>query len=228
MNNLTAVPLHPHQTVHSPFYFNSAAYLLEIDREKAANVGELLEALRNCSEDSIFQHTFRTLQQHHFITDGYSNDFAYWAHLARDEEGLAKKLADVDIQSVTSIQDLRAEIVQIVEGYLRREPASRNRPALKPFCFCSSKTVVLPTTYMANSLNEFADALEKVSVHSIHYHFIEARLRLKLKTNDFSQWLDRELGRKQEAVRLDGLDIYTSSLEEIRNQMIAIVRDAVN
>jgi hypothetical protein len=228
MNNLTAAPLHYDQASSSPFHFNSAVYLLEIDREKAANVGELLEALRNCSEDSIFQHTFRTLQEHHFISEGYSNDFAHWAHLARNEEDLAKKLADVDIQSVTSIADLRTEIIQIVEEYLRREPESRNRPALKPFCFCSSKTVVIPTTYVANSLKEFLDALEKVSVHSIHYHFIEARLRLKLTTNDFSQWLDRELGMKQEAARLDGLDIYTSSLEEIRHQIVAILRDTAN
>ena len=115
MNNLTAAPPLHDQAVCSPFHFNSAAYLLEIDREKAANVGELLEALRSCSQDSIFQHTFRTLQQHHFISDGYSNDFAHWAHLARNEEDLAKKLADVDIQSVTSIENLRVDIVQIVE-----------------------------------------------------------------------------------------------------------------
>jgi Family of unknown function (DUF5752) len=121
MNNLTAAPQHPGHAVRSPFYFNSVAYLLEIDREKAANIGELLEALRNCSPDSIFQHTFRTLQQHHFISDGYSNDFAHWAHLARNEEDLAKKLAEVDIQSVTSIENLRGGDCP----NRRRVPASR-------------------------------------------------------------------------------------------------------
>jgi hypothetical protein len=67
-----------------------------------------------------------------------------------------------------------------------------------------------------------------VSLHSIHYHFIEARLRLKLETNDFSQWLDHKLGMKQAAVRLNGLDIYTSSLEEIRNQIVGNLRGLVN
>jgi hypothetical protein len=228
MNNLTTAPPYSNQVAHSPFHFNSAAYLLQIDRERAANVGELLDDLRNCSEDSIFQHTFRTLQQHHFISEGYWDDFAHWAHLTRQEEALAKKLASVDIRSFTSIEDLRARIVNIVAEYVQREPQSRYRPALKPFCFCSSVTVVMPTNFVAHSLAEFINAMEQVSLHSIHYHFLEARLRLKLKTNDFSQWLDREMGMKQEASRLDSLDIYTSSLEQIRSQMVAILRSTVN
>jgi uncharacterized protein DUF5752 len=228
MNNLTTTPLPSNEATRAPFHFNSAAYLLQIDREKAASVGELLEALRSCSEDSIFQHTFRTLQQHHFIGEGFSNDFAHWAHLARNEEGLAKKLAGLDIRSFTSIGDLRAKLVKIVEEYLQGEPASRNRPALKPFCFCSSETVVIPTTFVANSFREFINALEKVSVHSIHYHFIEARLRLKLKTNDFSQWLKSEMGFDRMAGLLDDLDIYVSSLEEIRSQLVLILRSAVD
>jgi Family of unknown function (DUF5752) len=228
MNNLTAAPLHPVKAANSPFHFNLAAYLVQIDRERALNLGELLEALRNCSEDSIFQHTFRTLQEHHFIGEGYSNDFAHWAHIARHEEGLAKELADVDIRSFTSIGDLRANIVQIVEEYLRHESASRDRSALNPFCFCSSETVVMPTSFVAYSLPDFTKALEQVSVHSIHYHFIEARLRLKLRTNDFSQWMDHELGMKQEANQLNDLDIYTSNLEDIRGQIVAILRRRVN
>jgi hypothetical protein len=228
MNNLTATFFHSDQTTHSPFHFNSAAYLLQIDREKAANPGQLLETLRSCSEDSIFQHTFRTLQEHHYIRGGYSNDFAHWAHLVHHEEGLAKKLAEIDIRSFTSIEDLRRQIVQIVEDYLHGEPAARDRMAEKPFCFCSSETVVLPTSFVAHSVQEFMNALEQVSVHSIHYHFIEARLRLKLETNDFSQWLDREMGMKREANRVNGLDIYTSNLEDIRDQIITILRGQVN
>jgi hypothetical protein len=228
MNNLTAASSPPAKTSHSPFHFNSAAYLLQIDREKAANLGELLESLRNCSEDSIFQHTFRTLQEHHYIREGYSNDFAHWAHLVHQEEGLAKELAQVDIRSVTSIEDLRTQIVRIVEDYLRREPASRDRMAEKPFCFCSSETVVVPSSFVAHNIQEFVTAIEQVSVHSIHYHFIEARLRLKLETNDFSEWLDREMDMKQAATRLNKLDIYDSNLDDIRSQIITILRGRAN
>ena len=224
MNDLTA-PVHPAKAIHSPFHFNSAAYLVRIERERAANIGELLLAVRKCSEDSIFQHTFRTLQEHHFIDEGYSNDFALWTHLGRYAEGLAKDLASVDIRSFTSIEDLRARIVQVVEEYLRREPASRDRPAGKPFCFCSSETVLMPTSFVARNLQEFTQAMRQVSVHSIHYHFIEARLRLRLKTNDFSRWL-KEMGLAREAMRVNELDIYTSALDDVRGDIVAILEAA--
>jgi hypothetical protein len=227
MNHLTATP-NANREARSPFHLNSGAYLLRIERERAANLGELLDALRTCPEDSIFQHTFRTLQEHHFIREGYSNDFAHWAYISCHEVGLAERLASVDIRSFTSLPDLRARIVKIVEEYLHRGPRFKDRPALKPFYFCSSETVVMPTPFVAHDLEEFTNAVEQVSVHSIHHHFIEARLRLKLKSNDFSQWLEQEMNLKQEAIRLNGLDIYTSTLEDVRSQIVAILRGAVN
>ena len=77
----------------TPFHFNSAVHLLRIGRERAGNLNELLESMRNCPEESIFQHTFRTLQEHHFIREGFSNDFAHWAFSACNEPGLAERLA---------------------------------------------------------------------------------------------------------------------------------------
>src|SRR5207248_8163747 len=69
----------------------------------------------------------------------------------------------------------------------------RSRAALEPFYFCAGATVVIPTPFVARNLAEFADGLKRVSLHSVHYHFIEARLRLKLNSNDFSLWLEDEL-----------------------------------
>lgn len=43
-----------------PFYFNTSAHLLRITTHRAGTLVELLTALRECAEDSIFQHTFRT------------------------------------------------------------------------------------------------------------------------------------------------------------------------
>src|SRR5947207_15145036 len=126
----------------NPFYFNSAAHLLRIEREKATTLGELLAALRNVANESIFQHTFRTLQEHHFIREGFSNDFAHWAFAACNEVGLAERLAAVDIREFTSLKLLRERVVAIVEEYLRRNPRAGERQALEPFYFCASDSVV--------------------------------------------------------------------------------------
>jgi hypothetical protein len=207
----------------SPFYFNSASHLLRIGREKAINLQELLEALRTCPESSIFQHTFQTLQEHHFIKEGFSNDFSHWAFAACNEVELAERLANIDIREFTSIALLRERLVHIIETYLQKNPRAATRPAMEPFYLMASDLVVVPTPYVARNLEEFADGLRKVSIHAIYYHFIDARLRLKLNTNDFSVWLEHELDMGAAADRLNRIDIYTSTLEGVRRSILKII-----
>lgn len=211
----------------SPFEFKAAAHLLFIERERAGNIEELLQALRSCPEESIFQHTFRTLEEHHFLKEGFSNDFAHWAYLELGEVGLGERLASLDVREFTSVGSLRSRLVQIVEEYSSANPKSRERTATTPFYFCSSKTIVVAALRTAANLAEFIDGLRQVSLHSVHYHFIEARLRRKLESNDFSIWLTRDLGLEREAGLLNQIDIYTSTLEGVRRKIIQILQPAV-
>ena len=208
----------------SPFRFSSYAHLLRIGGERATTLGELLQGLRTCPEESIFQHTFRTLQDHHYIREGFSNDFAHWAYTDCHEAGLAERLASLDVLSFTSVATLRERIVSIVEDCIRANPGLQERAARKPFFFCASEIVVMPTPFVAHNLGEFLDALKQVSVHCIHHHFIEARLRLKLVSNDFSLWLESEMGLSKTASSLNRIDIYTSTLEGVRQQMIRMIQ----
>ncbi len=210
-----------------PFYFNTSAHLVRITRQKASTLAEFLDALRECPESSIFQHSFRTLQEHHFIREGFSNDFAHWALSACNEPSLAEGLASVDVREFTSVAELRERFVQIVQTFLQRNPTAGARTAKETFYFCASDTVVIPTSFVANTLHEFAEGLRRVSVHSIHHHFIEARLRLKLMSNDFSQWLYEDMGLTEAARQLNRLDIYTVTLDDVRAQIIRIVERAL-
>src|SRR6202047_4846230 len=116
ISSLTRTPV-------KPFYFNTSAYLLRITPQKATTLSEFLDALRECPEGSIFQHSFRTLEEHHFIREGFSNDFAHWAVSACNEPSLAEGLASVDVREFTSVADLRARFIQIVQTFLQRSPA---------------------------------------------------------------------------------------------------------
>src|ERR1700740_1846731 len=158
----TPVPT-PVRTPVKPFYFNTAAHLVRITRQKANTLSEFLDALRECPEGSIFQHSFRTLQEHHFIREGFSNDFAHWALSACNEPSLAEGLASVDVREFTSVAELRERFVQIVQSFLQRNPAAAARPARETFYFCASDTVIIPTNFVANTLPEFAEGLRGVS-----------------------------------------------------------------
>lgn len=211
----------------APFYFNSAASLLRISRDKAMNLQELLEALRTCSDACIFQHTFQTLEEHHFIREGFSNDFSHWAFSACNEVELAERLAALDVREFTSIAALREQLVRLLEDYLRKSPRAATRTATEPFYLMASEVVVVPTPYVARNLEEFADGLRKVSIHGIYYHFIDARLRLKLNNNDFSVWLEQELDMGQAADRLNRIDIYTSTLEGVRRSILKVIETEI-
>jgi hypothetical protein len=211
-----------------PFYFNTSEHLLRIGRQKATTLAELWQALQTCPDDSIFQHTFRTLQEHHFIRQGFSNDFAHWCVSACNEPVLAEQLASVDVREFTAIDGLRKKMVGIVDDFLQQHPHSGSKAAHEPFFFCASDIVVLPTPFKPDSMPGFLDGLRQVNVHSIHHHFIEARLRLHLMSNDFSQWLEAEAGLHQAAESIERIDIYTNTMEGVRQQIAGIVEQNLN
>lgn len=223
-NNHNPQPKNPAK----PFYFNTSEHLLRIGREQASTLPELLEALRTCPDDSIFQHTFRTLQEHHFIRQGFSNDFAHWSLSACHEPVLAEQLASVDVREYTSIEGLRQRMVDIVDDFLQQHPRAGSRPGHEPFYFCASDIVVLPTPFVADSVPAFVAGLKHVSVHSIHHHFIEARLRLHRMSNDFSQWLEEEAGLPKVADSIERIDIYTNTMEGVRQQIARTVQKSLN
>lgn len=211
------------QQARSPFFFNSSAHLIRIGRQRATTLGEMAESLPACPDDSIFQHMFQTLQEHHYISEGFSNDFAHWAFAACNEVGLAERLSSIDVREYTSVKSLRETLIEVMEEYLKQNPRARDRTAFEPFYFCASDTVVIPTPLVARNLAEFVEGLKQVSLNSIHYHFIQARLRIKLNSNDFSVWLCEELGLESVADRVNRIDIYTATLQDVRRQMLKII-----
>jgi len=211
-----------------PFYFNTSEHLLRIGRQKACTLSELFDALHTCPDDSIFQHTFRTLQEHHFIRQGFSNDFGHWSLFACNEPALAEQLAAVDVREFTAIEGLRRRMIEIIDEFLQNHPRSGSQTAREPFYFCASDIVVLPTKFKAETLPDFLAGLNQVSVHSIHHHFIEARLRVHRMTNDFSNWLEEEVGLNDAADAIERIDIYTNTLEGVRLQIARIVSQAMN
>jgi elongation factor P hydroxylase len=141
---------------------------------------------------------------------------------------LAEQLASVDVREFTAIDGLRRRIIDIVSDFLHKHPKSVSHAASEPFYFCAADIVVLPTPFVADSVTAFLDGLRQVSVHSIHHHFIEARLRLKLMSNDFSQWLHEDAGLTEAARALNRIDIYTATLEQVRSKIVRVVETSLS
>src|SRR6516225_4006910 len=100
-----------------PFEFFTVAYLTQIGNQSAATLAELLEGLEHCSDASIFHHTYQTLGSHHFLTEGFSNDFAQWALADANREHLAEQLAALDVRDYVSIAALRSDLQRVLREY---------------------------------------------------------------------------------------------------------------
>ncbi len=110
---------------------------------------------------------------------------------------------------------------------MHEDAESGVRVADETFYFCASDIVVMPTSFQAHTMHDFTEGMRNVSVHSIHHHFIEARLRIKLMSNDFSQWLHEDAGLTETARSLNRIDIYTATLEDVREQIVRILEKAL-
>ncbi len=204
-----------------PFQFVAASYLIRIRRERAATLGEMARHLRDCSDESIFYHTFQSLETHHYST--FSSDFAQWILAALNEQQLAEQLATVDLRAVVSIADLREKLAGFVEEYIAANPAAVERKGFEPFHFCEAVEVTVPLDARAHTLPELAEGICRQSLHTLHYHFITSRLRLQLETNDFSYWVEHSLGLPELAAEMNRIDVYTNTLEGVRDELVRLL-----
>ena len=209
-----------------PFQFMAASYLIQIRRERARTLGDMARFLRTCSDASIFYHTFQSLESHHYSV--FSSDFAQWVLAACNEAALAERLAMVDLRACVSLEELRELLAIPVEEQLRESPSAAERPAFEPFHFCEATEVAVPLDLSAGTLQELSAGIRNLGLHSMHYHFITSRLRLKLVTNDFSYWIEHSLGLPQLAAELNHVDFYTNTLEGVRAEILETVQPWVN
>jgi len=186
----------------TPFEFFTVAYLTRIGNQSAGNLEELLAGLEQCSDASIFHHTFQTLSSHHFLTEQF---------------------AALDIRDYTSIAALRADLCRVLRDFTAAFPQFSRQEALDRFYFCESLEVTMPFSLNAATLDEFRNGVASISHASFHFHFVTSRLRLQLRTNDFSHWLAGSLGLTSLAENIDRIDIYTNTLDSARAKMLRLV-----
>lgn len=216
----------PLQQAKEPFRFHTRLNLTELTGLRASVLPQLLKLIKKVPGACIYHHTHRFLEQHQYLSPEPPNDFAYWVSEVIGEAALAEQLASIDTVQFSTIRSLRDRIAFTIEDYLAKNPLASLRfaGAGEEFHFIKSVSFIVPTGYIANTLAEFSDILEKITIDSIYFHVFEARLRLEHPTNDFSYWIENALGCRELADKLARLDPYTYTMEELRKRIIAIVR----
>jgi len=213
-------------TADKSFRFYTRMHLPELTGISAVNIEELLKCIKSIDGSSIYHHTHRFLQQHEYLNPEPANDFAYWVDEALGESALAEALASIDTVSFKSIRLLRESIAGVIYNYLESRGGRQIRSALPgaEFCFVKSVSFIFPTHYTADTAEEFADCLQKITSDSLYFHMFESRLRLDKQENDFSMWLRNSLGLDKAADAINRLDPYTHTIGQLRRVIIDILR----
>jgi hypothetical protein len=190
---------------------------------KASNVPGLLEGIKTVPESSIYYHTHKFLQQHHYLSPEPPNDFAYWITNVLNEPTLGEQLSSIDIIQFHTIEDLRKTFVDTIESFLQTANRTVESPAGEQFYFMGSQTFVFRTSHVARTLPEFVECLNRVTIHSLYLHVFDSRLRLEHEENDFSVWF-RKIGHGKLADAVKKLDPYTQTLDGLRRNIIQLAK----
>ena len=205
------------------FRFRSVQNLTLLTGKRARDLAQMVENLRTVPGSVIYHHTHHYLEQHQHLSPEPPNDFAYWTTNVLLEQRLGEELAAIDVLRFSTIHDLRDALVDTIQRYLDAAENVRVAPPGQEFHFMRSVSFVLPTDVRATNLEEFRNALRRVSLSSIAYHMFDARLRLDHTDNDFSRWIEFGLGERELADALRNVDPYTHTEEGLRQRMIVLI-----
>jgi len=209
-----------------PFAVKDCALIAIGTGERAQNLRELRDRLQTIHPACIYHHFWGGLLRPLFDDPEYLNDFAGWAWHGLRDARLAEKLALVDPSQCATLDDLRRELIEVIEERLEESEFIPWAKTNQQFHFVRSQIVVFDTTLRLDDPSMLAGLVPRLSVGSIFYHFIDARRRTPSRRDDFSEWLLGFGDRCAEMVipRLSAIDPYFSSLTDLRRELERVFR----
>lgn len=192
----------------------------------AHNLRELRDRVAELPLDSLRHHFHEQLLRPSFDDPEFRNDFAAWAQESLRDEALAERLSALDPLAHRGGEGLRDELVDVLEERLFESTYAAQVPPGHEFHFLRSQLVVFSAALAADDPRALAALLPRLSLGSVYYHFIDARLRPPYGADDFSAWLARqgETGERA-AAALAAIDVLFGSLADLRQRIGDALRE---
>jgi len=203
-----------------PFAVKDCALIAMGTGERAQNLRELRDRILTVHPGCIYHHFWGGLLKPRFDEPEFQNDFAAWSYHGLREARLAERLALIDPCEFSDIEDLRRELVEVIEERLAESEFVPWARADQQFYFTRSQIVVLDTDLRPETPLALQELIPKLTVGSVFYHFIDARRRTSSHRDDFSEWLLGQWPVCHALVdALGEIDPYFSSLTELRTEI---------
>lgn len=207
-----------------PFAVKDCALISIATGKEAQNLRELSDRLETIHSGCIYYHFWGGMLRPSFDEPEYQNDFAAWAWRSLHDSRLAERLAIIDPTYYKDIEELRRELMDVIEERLAESEFVPWARSGQRFKFIRSQIVVFDTGIRIEHPSELRERIPKMSLGSIFYHFIDARRRTKDGKNDFVQWFlsfNREI-YDDLIKRINSIDPYFTTLSALRNELHAV------
>lgn len=202
------------------FFVKDCALIAIATGEHAQTLRELRDKIQTIGSDSIYYHFWGGLLRSRFDDPEFQNDFAVWSSRSLHDKTLAERLALIDPTNYETLEDLRKELIEIIECRLEESELLSLVVPTSRFYFVRSQIVVFDTGLRVATVDDLTSLTPHMSRGSVFYHFIDARRRTPLKKNDFSMWLTGFGEQYTElAERICSIDPYFTTLTEMRDDL---------
>jgi len=211
--------------VNASFEFRQNVTLLRSTGDTARDLRELRAGIAAVGDDSIYHHTYQYFQKG--LIREYTNDFAHWAGESLEERALAEQLSNIDPYGFSGIDELRGNILEVIDTYLQDFPEPRPAREKDEFHFADAITISFPLGIKARNLAELLMGIKYVDEQCLYHHFYEARVRLAQKSDDFTAWIEGTMSKPELVADIRAIDPFMHSIEGIRAHLAELIEQEV-
>jgi len=209
-----------------PFVVRDCAMAAIATGRRAQTLRELRDNIRYVDAGSVYYHFWGSLLRPRFEDPEFNNDFASWARHGLHDPGLAERLGVIDPGAFGDVEELRHELLDVIEAHLDGVEHIIASPRGDQFHFVRGQIVVFDSGRRLREPSELVDLVASMSVGSVFYHCIDARQRLPKGGDDFRAWLSGYGDRYAPLCKaLDAVDPYFVTLTELRGTLAGIFRE---
>lgn len=216
----------PPESGKQGFRVRDCALIAMATGRRAQNLRELRHILAVIDENSIYHHFWGSRLRASFDDPEYQNDFASWVHRELRDGRMAEQLGVVDPTDFDTLEDLRQELIDLIDERLDEMEQVPWSKTDHQFNFLTSQIVIFDSALVMNEPRELAEVVPAMSPSSIFYHVIDARRRTHDSVDDFRAWLGGFGDQYADlAATIAEIDPFFSTLSELRDELGRVLID---
>jgi hypothetical protein len=158
-----------------PFAVKDCALIAVATGEYVQTLRELKEKLAAIPTSCIYYHFWGGLLRPRFDDPEYQNDFAIWSWRSLHDKTLAERLAVIDPTDFGDLNELRRELIEVIEERLDENELLAWVIPSHGFHFVRSQIVVFDTGRRFSTIDELSAHIVHMSPGTIFYHMNDAR-----------------------------------------------------